>query len=309
MAYLDVENPKMTTIPTNYLCTNDMAMPNKDFSSNEKYKHIYTESYIVNQSSSKNHELVSVNMASWDDTTKIENIFDGNPSTFYHNNRNNLVNEENPFILVVDMKKSALYNNIKITSRTSGQYNLPITFKLYGSENSFDWNLVAEYENLSLSSNTVSANFDDAEFRYYKLYVTNTKSQSSGNTYVTISSIDFTYTFSGTELSPYDVKYYKTKNSSQNFSITTAESSYGKIIKGDGIAKFEFNGTGFMLLTLQDNPCKIKITVDNKSTELNLEQNNEKQFSYILSGLKNTKHKVTIKVITGNLCLDSILIK
>ena len=42
-------------------------------------------------------------MPSWSDNESVENIFDGNPDTFYHNNRNNFVSADNPFVLVADM--------------------------------------------------------------------------------------------------------------------------------------------------------------------------------------------------------------
>ena len=308
-ACLDDENPKMATVPTNILCTNDMLMPSNDFTSNELYKHVYNESYLISSTSSGSHSLVSANMNPWDNTTEIENIFDGNPSTFFHNNRNNFLSESNPFILVADMKKTARYNSIKITSRTQGQYNLPVTFKLFGSLDNKKWNLLGDYTNLGCSGNTVSASFDEAEFRYYKLYITDTKSQSSGNKYVTISSIDFTDTFAGTEISPYDLGYFREKSSNQTFTKQSAEASYGFVMKGNGIVKFNFTGTGFMLRALQDNACKIRVTVDGKSTELNLDKSNDIQFAYVMSGLKNSNHNVAIKVLSGKLCVDSVLVK
>lgn len=309
LAYMDAETPKMSTVPTNILCTNDMLMPSKEFSSNEKYKHVYQESYLTGQSSSATHTLVSVNMGSWDNTSKIENIFDGNPETFYHNEQGNVLSKNNPFVLVADMGKPATYNNIKITSRTSGQYNLPTTFMLYGSLDCEEWSLLGDYSDLSLSGNSISASFAEAKFRYYKLYVTDTKSQSSGNKYVTIASIDFSDTFGGTEISPFDLGYYREKGTNQTFTREIAESSYGSIIKGNGIVKFSFTGTGFMLLTLQDNDCKIRVTIDRKSLELDLTKSTQRQFAYKLNNLKNTNHKVTIKVLSGELCVDSVVVK
>lgn len=309
IACLDDKTPRMVTVPTNILCTNSMLMPSKDFSSKELYKHTYNESYLVDSSSSSSHKLMSVNMDSWDSTTSIDNIFDEDKANYYHNNRNNFVSESNPFILVADMQKAARYNNIKIQSRTSGQYNLPTTFKLYGSLDCEKWNLLGDYSDLSMSGNTISVDFNEAEFRYYKLYITDTKSQSSDNKYVTIASIDFTYTFSGSEISPFDLGYYREKGSNQTFTREAAESSYGSVMKGDGIVKFDFTGTGFMLLTLQDNECRIRVTVDKKSIELNLSPSTGKQFACIMSGLKNKNHKVSIKVLSGKLCVDSVVVK
>lgn len=309
LACLDDESPKMVTIPTNILFTNDALMPSNDFTAKEIFKRVYTNQYLVNSTSSSVHKLVSVNMDAWDSTTSADNIFDSDTTNFYHNKRNNFVSESNPFILIADMQKASKYNNIKITSRTSGQYNLPTTFKLYGSLDCKNWNLIGDFSNLNTSGNIVSANFNETEFQYYKLYVTDTKSQSSSNKYVTIASIDFTDVFSGTEISPYELGYYKQKPSNQAFKKQTAEGSYGAVIKGNGIVKFNFTGTGFMLLTLQDNPCKIMVMVDNKQTELTLAQSSERQFAYVLSGLKNGNHKVSIKVLSGELCVDSVLVK
>ena len=309
MACLDDESPKMVTVPTNILCTNDMLMPSKDFTAKEIFKHVYSEQYLIDSTSSSEHKLVSVNIDSWDNTSSAENIFDKDTTNFYHSKKNNFVSESNPFILIADMQKASRYNSIKITSRTSGQYNLPVTFKLYGSLDCQNWSLLGDFVNLNMTGNSVSASFNETEFQYYKLYVTDTKSQSSPNKYVTIASIDFTDTFSGAEISPYDLGYYKEKSSNQTFKRQTAEGSYGAVIKGNGIVKFNFTGTGLMLLTLQDDPCKIMVMVDNKQTELTLTQSSERQFAYVLSGLKNGNHKVYIKVLSGKLCVDSVLVK
>lgn len=64
-----------------------------------------------------------------------------------------------------------------------------------------------------------------------------------------------------------------------------------------------------MLLTLQDNECRIRVTIDKKSIELSLFPSADKQFACIVSRLKNKNHKVSIKGLSGKLRIDSVVIK
>ncbi len=307
MAYLDSQNPVMKTVPTAYLCTNDMLMPTQQFTSSAKYTMSYNFSSVITKTSTATHSLVSVNMSSWDNSTSIENVFDGDSSTFYHNNRNNFVSEDNPFVLVADMGKTEKYNSIKIISRTSGQYNLPSSFKLYTSLDNENWQQVGDFKDLSLQNNTVVALFDDVEFRYYKIYVTDTKSASGGNKYVTIASIEFALTFVGEEKSPYLMDYYKSNKT--NFTEVETVSTFGKIIKGNGTIKYSFKGTGFVLMTRQDNDCKITLSIDGKNYNLTLSKSATKTYSFVQKDLPNSSHDITIKVLSGNICLDSFAIQ
>lgn len=298
------EGATMKTVATAYLCTNDMLIEKEEFVSQEKYPRTYTTAKDVTSTTSGSHNLIEANMGSWSEGEGIENIFDGNPNTFYHNERNNFLSEENPFILVADMGEAGIYNSIKIVSRTSGQYNLPITFKLYGSLDNNEWFTLGEYKELGLNGNTVTANFNATEFRYYKLYVTDTKAQSSTNKYITIARIDFSYTISGNEYSPYALNYYKDDNS--NFVESKEPSEFGRTIYGNGTITYSYKG-GFALLVNQHEDCRIKVTLNGNEYEYYLSENEDSYIAFYI----NSKDfaEVTIEVIEGNINVDSVIVE
>lgn len=304
MALID-DNSSMKTVPTAYLCTNNMVIKKENFTSKEKYPRIYSATKNLSITTSGDHTLVEANMNSWSDDEGVSNIFDGNLNTYYHNERNNFLSEENPFILVADMGKVATYNSIKIISRTSNQYNLPITFKLFGSVDNKDWFTIGEFSDLKLSDNTVSATFDSAEFRYYKLHVTDTKSQSSPNKYITIAQIEFSYTVSGVEHSPYAFSYYT--DGTTSFKELSEISEFGKLIYGNGKLSYALNGTTFALTVRQKEACKIKVTVNDKTEEYILEGTNEPTIAFFYTFKNQTSTTINIEVLEGNLYIDSIL--
>lgn len=304
MAYLGDPAPAMKTVATNVLCTNGMAMPSKEFSSPEKYKREYAAGELSSTDTSS-HTLVDVNMDSWSDGEKIGNLFDGNPDTYYHNARNHFVSEENPFILTADIGETGTYNGITIVSRKSGQYNLPSTFLLSGSEDGETWETLGKFTDLPLSGNTVSASFENATFRYYRLFVTDTKSATQGNKYVTIASIRFTFRLSGEEKSPYAFGYYG--KGEKTFSERETVSSFGKLIEGNGIAKGKFTGTGFAFFVRQSEPCVVRVTVDGTATEISLKAEEGKTLAFSAAELGSGTHEVTIEVISGRIAIDSFV--
>ena len=245
-------------------------------------------------------------MPSWSDNESVENIFDGKPDTFYHNNRNNFVSADNPFVLVADMGKTGKYNSITIASRRSGQLNLPCTFTLYGSTDDAEWNTLGEFADLPIVGNTVTANFDTAELRYYKLAVTDTKSATAGNKYVTIAYVRFAYNFAATEVSAYEAEYYTDGNTS--FSEVATVSSFGTVVKGNGTIKYSFTGSKFALNVRQDEACEIVVKVDGKETCVTLSVNSNKTLAFVVEGLAQGEHTVEVTVLQGNICVDSLYV-
>lgn len=307
IANLNDSNPSMKTVATNVLYLFGGCHDTREYVAEEKYARKYTESADVSETSSSLHKLVSVNMESWDSSQGAENIFNGDMDSYYHNNRNNFVSEDNPFILVADARTTDYFNTIKIISRTSGQYNLPSTFKLYVSKDCKTWELAGEFENLSLSGNSVVATFSEKEFRYYKLYVTDTKSQSSGNKYITIANIELKDVFSGEEISPNKLKFYECKN--QKFVENEDVSTFGKIIKGNGKIEFTFSGTGIALMVRQDCDAKIRIKLDGKYFTVELHANKSKKLAFVARHFAEGEHELEIVVLSGNICIDSVIIK
>lgn len=301
---LDDASPSMSTVKTGILYTFDGEKNDESFSSNAKYPRVYEIEEKLYTSSSSSHTAVSVNMGEWSSVEAFENIFDDDLNNYYHNERSNFVSEDNPFIMVADTGERGKYNNITITTRTSGQYNIPCTFKLYVSNDCEKWALAGEYVDLALNGNTVSANFDEREFRYYKLYVTDTKSVSSGNKYVTIAKIEFSYIFGGTELAPTALTYYSVGK--KTFVKRVKLSSFGQVIEGDGKAEYVFSSDRFALVSCGDTPCKIKLSVNGKTHKIQCGVGRQVVFSEKFTSVKNKKIK--IEVLSGKLCVDSVIV-
>lgn len=306
IANLDENNPTMKTVPTALLCTTDMVIKKESLVTKEKYPREYNSTKLINSSNSKDHTLVDANMPSWSENEGIENIFDGDPNTYYHNNKNNFLSEENPFILIADMGKTNHFNSITITTRTSGQYNLPVSFEVLGSLDNQNWFSIGKFTDLPSSENEVTANFDDKEFRYYKLIVTKTRAQSSTNQYVTIASIEFTYDLSGKEVSPFGADYHVSNN--ESFSERNTISEYGKLIVGNGIIRYSFNGSGIGIQLRQGESVKVKVTIDSTVKEYSITANDVPCIPIYIVGLNRQWHNISIEVIEGNIYLDSILI-
>ena len=167
--------------------------------------------------------------------------------------------------------------------------------------------LLGNYVDLPLKSNTVEATFDDAEIKYYKIVVTDTKSAAAGNKYVTIAQIDLEYIFAGVEKTPFNLKYYKTD--STNFLKLKMQSTYGWVTSGNGEIEYEFEGTGIVFFARQTDACKIKVEIDGEGHEQELFASGEKQMFFIATNLQNKNHKLKIIVLKGNLNIDSFITK
>lgn len=305
MANLNLSSPSMKTVSNSCLYQNDATVKTETFTSAEVFKREYSTAKTLTSSNSESHSLVNVNMPNWSDNEKVENIFDGNDDTYYHNNKNNFINDNNPFVLSIDAKEENLYNSITITSRKNQQYNLPSTFIIYGSLDGENWFTVGSFFNLSLNKNTVTADFDDATFRFYKLYVTDTKSQNNGNKYVTISSITLNYVFKGVERSPYELEYYANKKT--DFTALNEVSNFGTVIKGNGKIAYATEASAIALITKQSQNCKIRVTVGFTTTEYQLTPASAD--AIVLSDFTLRYNVIIIEVLEGELCVNSFITK
>ena len=305
-ANLSKQNPTSVTVPSSQLYNKNVDKKEYSFSSEPKYARVYTKSVTLSCADIKKQRIISVNHGCWG-ASKIENILDGNLDTFYHNNQNNFVSETNPFELVVDMGEQVKCNKIIITTRKTGQQNLPSTFKLYGGNSLEELNLLGEFVGLDIKNNAVEAYFGDADIRYYKLYVTDTKSSNGGNKYVTIAQIDFEYVFCGTEISPSELDYYITNKTS--FSRVQSLSSFGYSIKGNGVVNLSFSGSGLMLFLNQDENCKFRLMIADNEWEIEAQSGQGLQNVFHVLNLNGETHSLKIEVLEGQISLDSLLIK
>ena len=129
-------------------------------------------------------------------------------------------------------------------------------------------------------------------------------SLTSGNKYICLSKIDFSYELEGINKSCNDLSYYG-KWSTKNDSL----SSYGHYVEGNGIVKFELdsNSTGFAIYGFTSDKFKAKILIDGKTYEVNKTLNDKIIFDHSLKK-SNKKHKIEIVVESGYIAIDSIFI-
>lgn len=273
-----------------------------DFISEEKYFRDYKVNEVI--SSTSKGSLVSLeNYSEWDNTTKIDNIFDDDLDNFYHSDQNNFINSENPFILTVDLGKEVRVNTLTIIGRKSGQVHMPTTFKLYGGKSLNSLSLLGEYNNLTYSNKTLKVNFEESQIRYYRLVVADTDSHR----YVSMAQINLSYEYSGSLKSLDELEYYNTKKG--KFEISQEMATYGHLIEGNGVIKYSFEGTQFGIYVKQSESCKIRIEIDDDVKEVELEGNGTISMGYLSDVLKDKKHKVKITVLKGNIQVDSFTIK
>lgn len=291
------------TIPGEYLYNIVSGYKPYDFEFDSFLNKEYSKSdtlYISNYLKSK---IVSSNQPAWDSTTSPDNIFDGNPDTYYHSNQNNFVSKDNPCEIVADFGETKLYNSLVITNRKINPAHMPTTFKLYGGESLDDMVLIGDYENLTFSGLSLQVNFDARLVRYIKLVITNTAALTGAkNKYVSIANLELRYFVSGIELSPDEMTYYGFEIDNSSFS------TFGHLISGKGYVQYEFEGTDFVLYTKNLAHSKIKVEIDKNTYEFTLNQTNQKEIGVILTGLDDTLHKLKITVIEGTLSVDSLLV-
>lgn len=296
------------TLTINLKQKNDDVYGENEFTSETVYPRNYTYSKDVYADFSKQSIVSYENFTSWDNSGlyDIENIIDGDKSTAYHSNRDNIISADNPFILTVDLGESGLYNKMTITGYTNSQRHMPITFALYVGTSLDDMHLTGSYQNLTYSNRTLSVNFDEQIFRYYRLVVTDTDTHK----YVAINQIDFSYSLSDMkEYTPDILNYYSYGFGKFNFSKQQMLSTYGFCISGNGYIKYTFTGSQIAFNVRQNEECKIRVRVDGKSTTLTLQAQSEKTLAYYISPLKKGKHKLEIKVLEGTLTIESVAIK
>ena len=268
----------------------------------------------LTSSTATKQKVISSNFESWDDTSKIENIFDGNENTYFHNKQNQFVSEQNQYELVADMGEELYCNKITFIGRKSGQLNLPCTFKLYAGLSQYDMSLIGEYEDLPLSNRTISAEFEPQKIRYYKIVVTDTKSEGTGyNKYVSFAQINFELAFAGKKYDATKLDYYKSQKkisiAKSNFDKIKTISTFGFVIKGNGVIKYNFSGTQFGLFVKQTQNARIEISIDNQKTTLNLNANNLTSLAFVSNELKSGEHNVNIRVLSGKIEIESIVVK
>lgn len=299
---------EMAKVSSKVLYNDNVFKSEYSFTTPEKYVRKYTTQVPLGGSNLAKQSLYSINFSRWDATTDIQNMFDESLESYYHNERDVFVSQENPFELVVNLGEVVTCNTIVLSARTSNKENLPCSFKLYGGLDVNNMVLLGEYTNLAMNNKKISATFNKASIQFYKLSVTDTKATGGGNKYVSFARIDFYNNFSGEEKSPFMLNYYKNKTvGNSTFRAEREDSTFGHIVKGNGFVTYTFTGSQIAMFAKQESECKIKITINNKSQTLTLNASGQKEL-FLCEYLTQGTHALLIEVLHGTLAIDSFIV-
>lgn len=255
--------------------------------------YFYNREYNVSDfaiSTNKTSIIVSTNFLPWDSTTVIENLFDGNSSTFMHNKKNDYVSESSPFEMVVDLGKIISANKIIMYGRS---YNTqtPMSYQLYGGKNLDKMSLLCEYENEALKNGCNQiGNFELTEFRYYKLVVTKTNAN-----YICLSNIEFNVDFSDGKLITPDsenINYYG--DWKLNYDLSMFGHSY---VSNNGNIEFTFTGTQVAILSKLSASSKFTISIDG-GDEISVNFDGSSELMFASDILENKTHKIIITILS-----------
>lgn len=268
--------------------------------------YFYTRNYTYNYSNTPQVEqtLVSTNYQPWDKNYPIDALFDDNKNNYIHSNKNN-INENNPFEITVDLGKEINANTLTIYGEPTKKY-LPSTFKLYVGNTLEQLTLIKDVQNVSSNGSNVIANFDETNFRYYKLIVTDTS--ATGIKYIAYRYAEFSYSITnGKMISPDDSMF--TYNG--NWEIQSSLANFGHIYIGENASlTFEFTGTRFGIISQNfDNFDNFEIIIDgHKLSNINFKNSNDKhELIFISNLLENKKHTIIIQS-SNKFNIDSIIL-
>ena len=241
----------------------------KKFESEYHFSNVYTYSYLSEEKVyASGSKLVSVSHASWDNTVKVENLFDGKSNTYYHSaaGEANYITEAKPLELVVDFGSVRKVNSVTFNGYKNavGNNGMVKSFKIYGSTDGVNYSkLVTEVTDSAANAKNMTFSFDTVDIRYYKLAVTKT----DNGRYFAMNSIVFSNKVAfdkGTVVSPSDfcVRYignsWNIQDTLSNFGIMYTANA------GDSV-EYHFNGTRFAYFANKaDNFGTVDIYIDGK---------------------------------------------
>ena len=159
---------------------------------------------------------------------------------------------------------------------------------------------------MSLNGSNVIVNFDETNFRYYKLIVTDTS--ATGIKYIAYRYAEFSYSITnGKMISPDDSMF--TYNG--NWEIQSSLANFGHIYIGENASlTFEFTGTRFGIISQNfDNFDNFEIIIDGyKLSNINFKNSNDKdELIFISNLLENKKHTIIIQS-SNKFNIDSIIL-
>lgn len=233
----------------------------------------------------------------------IGNLVDGNKNTWIHTSGN--VSESAPLQLTVDMGAVKPVNRMIIYSQNRGDLKVAKSFTLYGSIDGQDYFTVGEFADVPNSGSTVTVNFEETSFRYFRLVVT----ESSGGL-VIISEIEMWKVFEingGTLVTPSDgaILYQG------DWRVEQTQATFGHVFAGkkNATLSFEFTGTRVGFLASPDFGKNFEVEIDGrKMSSIELKENSgASALVYLTETLESGKHKVVLKAL-GDANIDSIAV-
>ncbi|MGM9972396.1 MAG: M60 family metallopeptidase [Anaeroplasmataceae bacterium] len=294
--FMGFNDESMTSLSTNFLYNNN-SKGFIQYQINDLYPKTYSASNITCDSSIQNIVSYTEDYSAWDDNFKIENAIDGKDNTSYHSVNGKTIDSE-PFELTIDLGKNQIVNTLKITGYTGPQMHMPITFKLYGGTTLDNMLLLGDYKDVEFSGRYLSVYFNKTEIRYYKIIITDT----SNHRYIAISEINMALNTTGNIITPGIATYYCNNNS--NFSTINTQSTFGSVVKGNGIIKLNTFGSSFGIFTKNNEEAKIRLTIDGISKEITINSNSLSVYEI----LDNGNHQIEIEILEGELIIDSFII-
>ncbi len=232
------------------------------------------------------------NFIPWSTDYREDKIFDGNLSTYLHTQ--NAVNENSSVSLLVDLKKTEVFDYLKIYGRNQKQEShVPISFALYLGTDLNDMELYQVYENLPVEETSVTVWFEkEVKARYYRLVITETQSQR----YLAIAQIDVGIYFPFSELlsmNREEVVFDGNWDSScRNFS------PFGFVnFSKKGTLTFHFSGTAIGILGYATADSEMTIRIDDgKKEKIRLNKEDDLQVLFRHLNLENKEHQIEIDI-------------
>ena len=293
---------------------------NSSFESEYFYKRNYNYNYVgdpdvVTDRVTQSYVAAQSNYKGWDDSSDyaIGNLFDGNPDTIIHTDRNFYVGADNPAVFTVDLGETVTANTIKLyPSRLANTHILafPKDFIVQGSLDGETYFEMGKWTGKSAPAVSEDyAFYETYNFRYYRLSVTATK---SGTSRVALADIKIINTLrlngnGSNHINPDNDKLIY----SGNWQIKQAASSFGHVYSGKQGATltFDFVGSRVGVLVPSKSARNFEVYIDGKKVQsIELKKDSSATvMGYLCDALEKGTHRVELKC-TGDAEIDSIAV-
>lgn len=267
-------------------------------------QYVFAREYAYNGAETPSSQsLISSKYSPWSEDYAIDNLFDGNYSNFIHSDRVP-IDGDNPFEITVDLGEVMRANTFTIYGEPTRRYQ-PKNFVLYGGTSPDDMHVIASVQNAVLVGDDVVITFDEEEFRYYKLVVTDTYSDYG---YIAFRRVQPSYVSAvlegAVQLSPDELSY------TGNWQVCPGASFGHSYVCSGGAARLNFTGTRFGVLSCNgENFVSFDVYIDGEYADTVIYGGSkEKQLLYVSGELNCGEHEVELRSLNP-FNIDSVIIK